>query len=158
MHLSCILTTAIWTLLIHQVPVTALVGSDAALTGVMSLEFLHLVGADRSVIDQYRFLRGNDVSEEDDEERGFSTEDAKAFITKLVKMKTISDLWKVDDLTKLDKILDAAGDHMESKFRFAQRNKLGADDLANELKNFPELDESFRARVVELYSNYLKSG
>ncbi|POM76422.1 Secreted RxLR effector peptide protein [Phytophthora palmivora] len=70
MHLPYILITAILTLSVHQVPVIASVGSDIALTGVMSLGFLHLLGADQSDIDQFRFLRGNNIAEDDKEERG----------------------------------------------------------------------------------------
>ncbi|OWZ05455.1 RxLR effector protein [Phytophthora megakarya] len=158
MRLSCILMTAISTLFVHQVPVTASVGSDAALTGVMSLGVFHLVGADQSVIDQSRFLRRNDVSKDDEEERGFTAADAKNLVTKLFKANSFSDLEKLDDLTNLNKVSDAADDNIKSVFSFAQRNRMDADDLAIQLNKFPELDEVFKAKAVEMYSNYLRSG
>ncbi|OWZ13192.1 RxLR effector protein [Phytophthora megakarya] len=158
MRLSCILLAAIPTLSVHQVPVAASVGHDAILTGVLSLGVLHLVGADQSVVNQSRFLRGYDVSEDDEEQRGFSTADAKNLVTKLFKTNSFSDLQKMDELTTLNKLSDAADDQMASVFRFAQQNHLDADDLAKQLKNFPELDEPFRAKAVELYSNFLRAG
>ncbi|OWZ17814.1 RxLR effector protein [Phytophthora megakarya] len=153
MRLSCILMTAVSAL---QAPVTAAVGSDAVLTGVVSLGVLHLVGADQTVIDQSRFLRGNDVSKDDVEERGFSTVDAKNLVTKLFRTNSFSDLKNVDDLTTLNKISDAADDHLKSVFKFAQQKGMDADDLTKELKTFQDLNDDFITKAREMYSNYLK--
>ncbi|OWZ22381.1 RxLR effector protein [Phytophthora megakarya] len=157
MRLSYFLIATVSTLFVHQVPVGASVSNDAILAGVMSLGVLQLVGADQSVNDQSRFLRGNDVSEDDEEERGFSAADATKLATKFFRTNSFSDLQKVDELTKLNKITDAADDQVTSVFRFAQQHNMGTDDLAKHLKNFPELDDTFRAKAVEMYSNYLRS-
>ncbi|OWZ23460.1 RxLR effector protein [Phytophthora megakarya] len=156
MRLSCILMSAVSAISALQAPVTTAVGSDAVLTGIVSLGVLHLVGADQGVSDQSRFLRGNDVTEGDKEERGFSTADAKNLVTKLFRTNSFSDLKNVDDLTTLDKISGAADDHLGSVFKFAHQNGMDADDLTKELKTFQELDDDFITKAREMYSNYLK--
>ncbi|OWZ05751.1 RxLR effector protein [Phytophthora megakarya] len=156
MRQSCILMTAISALSVLQAPVTAAVGSDAVLTGIMPLRILHLVGADQGVSDQARFLRGNDVSKVDKEERGFSTADAKNLVSKLFRTNSFSDLEKVDDLTTLGKISDAADDHLASVFKFAKQKGMDPDDLTKGLKTFQELDDDFIKKAREMYSNYLK--
>ncbi|OWZ05288.1 RxLR effector protein [Phytophthora megakarya] len=158
MLLSHTLMAAISTLFVLQVPVTVSVGSDALLTGVMSLGVLQLVGADQSVIDQSRFLRGNDVAEDDEEERVFGAADAKKLVSKLFRTDSFSDLKKMSELTKLNKVADATDDHMKSVFRFVQQNHIGADDLEKQLKSFPQLDDATRAQAVEMFSNFLRSG
>ncbi|OWZ22774.1 RxLR effector protein [Phytophthora megakarya] len=163
MRLPYILMAAVLTLSIHQVPANAFVGSDVALAGVTSLGFLHLVGADQSISDQSRFLRGKNIAEGDEEERGWNFGDvveklmAKHFVNKVVKTESLSAVDKVDDLAKLDNIMDAADNHAASMFKFAHENKnMRPSDLATELKTFKELDDDFITKTVGMYTDYLK--
>nr|QMU24855.1 PaRXLR31 [Phytophthora agathidicida] len=160
MRLPCILMAAVSTLSVHQVPVTAFVGSDVALTGVMSLGFLHLVGADQRVSDQSRFLRGNNIAEGDEEERGFADVVqqlmAKNVANKMIRTNSISALEKVDDLAKLDKITAAIDDHLVSVFKFADDANMRPRDLAITLKKFPDVDDVFIKEAVQMYTNYLR--
>ncbi|OWZ00134.1 RxLR effector protein [Phytophthora megakarya] len=151
MRLLYILMAAVSTLSVHQVPVTASVGGDVALTGVMSLGFLHLVGADENVRDQSRFLRGNNLAG-DKEERGWNFVGfveklmTKIFVDKLMRTQSFSALEKVDDLAKLDKYLVGADDHLVPAFKFADDAKMGPRDMANELKKLQKRTMSLTQR------------
>ncbi|OWZ20074.1 RxLR effector protein [Phytophthora megakarya] len=162
MRLSCILLAAVSTLIVHQVPVTASVGSDALLTGVMSLEFLHIVCADNSFTDQSRFLRRNKVTEANEEERGLTFAQAikkviaENHVKTLVRNQSFSKLDKMDRLVKVDDILDAADKNMASAFQFAQSKNMGADHLMTALHGFKELDDGFINRAVAQYKTFLE--
>ncbi|OWY98950.1 RxLR effector protein [Phytophthora megakarya] len=156
MRLSCFLMTALSTLSVLQVPVTASVGSNAVHTGVMSQGALNLVGASQSVSHQTRVLRGNNIAKDVKEERGFSAAEAKNFVNKLVKTNSFSDLGKVKELTSLNLMLDDTAARMASAFKVADRKNMSPDRLKNELKTFQELDDDFITKAVEWYSDYLK--
>ncbi|OWZ06976.1 RxLR effector protein [Phytophthora megakarya] len=159
MRLSYILVAAASTLSVHQVPVTASVGNDVALTGVVSLGFMHLVGADHGIIDQSRFLRGSNIADGAKEERGFAEVVervmAKNIFRKMIRKESFSALDKVDNPAILDKISDEADDFLISMFKLADQKNMTPRDLANELKTFPDADAAIRAKAVELYTNYL---
>ncbi|KAJ8571931.1 hypothetical protein ON010_g4902 [Phytophthora cinnamomi] len=151
MHLPYILMAAVSTLSVHQVPVTASVGSDVALTGAMSLVFLHFVSADQSVSDHTRFLRCNNIDEGDEEERGFADMvEVKNFVKKMLRTNSFSDLEKAEELAKINKISDAADD------QFADNANMRPDDLAIHLKTFPEVVDDFMKQADEKYTNYLR--
>ncbi|POM79278.1 Secreted RxLR effector peptide protein [Phytophthora palmivora] len=161
MRLSYILMTAVLTLAAHQLPVTASVGHDAALTGVMSLGFLHHVGADQGVSEQSRFLRGNNIDEGDKEERGIyevvQQLMARHFVSKMLRTESFSALNKVDDLAKLKQISDATDNHLASVFKFAdETKKMSPRDLAIELKTVQGADDDIIEKAVGMYTNYLK--
>ncbi|OWZ00636.1 RxLR effector protein [Phytophthora megakarya] len=161
MRLPNTLMAAVATLFVHQVPVTVSVGSDVALTGVISIGVLHLVDADQRVGDQFRFLRGNNIAEGDKEERGWDFNEvvqrftAKKLVQKMLKTNSFSELEKVDDLARLYQISDAADDQMVTIFKFADQNSLRPPDLAKELRNFAELDDDFIKMAVTKYTSYL---
>ncbi|POM77417.1 Secreted RxLR effector peptide protein [Phytophthora palmivora] len=157
-----ILVAAVLTLSVHQVPVTASVGSDVALTGVMSLGFLHLVSAHQSASDQSRFLRGNNIAKGDNEERGFADVVeklmAKNLVDKMVRTQSFSALEKVDSQAKLDKLSAAADDYLTSVFKFVhEKAKMKPEDLAIQMKTFPDVDDAFVEKAVHMYTTYLKS-
>ncbi|OWZ06590.1 RxLR effector protein [Phytophthora megakarya] len=162
MRVAYILMTAVSTLFAYRVPVTAAVGSDVALTGVMSLGVLHLVGADQSVSNQSRFLRGINFNEGNKEERWWTFGQvveklmAKNFVEKMAKSQSFSALEKVDDLKQLKKYAAAADDYMISMFKFADDAKMSPRDMANTLKDVPQAGDVIAAKTVELYTKYLK--
>ncbi|POM75899.1 Secreted RxLR effector peptide protein [Phytophthora palmivora] len=159
MRLSFIIMTVVSALSVHQVPATASVGSGVELTGVMSLGFLHLVGADQSVSDQSRFLRGNNIAEGDEEERGFyevvQKMMAKNLVDKMVRTQSFSALEKVDDLAKLNKISAAADDYLASMFKFADDANMKPADLAIHMKGIEGADDDIIKKAVEMYTKYL---
>ncbi|POM81241.1 Secreted RxLR effector peptide protein [Phytophthora palmivora] len=161
MRVPYILVAAVLTLSVHQVPVTASVGSDVALTGVMSLGFLHLVSAHQNASDQSRFLRGNNIAKGDNEERGFAdvVENlmAKNLVDKMVRTQSFSALEKVDSQAKLDKLSAAADDYLTSVFKFVHDAKMKPEDLAIQMKTFPDVDDAFVEKAVQMYTTYLKS-
>ncbi|POM77925.1 Secreted RxLR effector peptide protein [Phytophthora palmivora] len=152
--------TAVLTLSAHQLPVIESVGSDVALTGVMSLGLLHIVGADQSVSGQSRFLRDNNIAEGDKEERGFyevvQKLMAKNLVSKMVKSESVSALDKVDDTARLSKISTASDDHLASVFKFSAAAKMSPDDLAIELKAIQGADDDIIEKAVGWYTMYLK--
>ncbi|POM76583.1 Secreted RxLR effector peptide protein [Phytophthora palmivora] len=160
MRLTYILMAAVLTLSVHQVPVTAFVGSDDAPTALVSPEFLHRVGADRSVSDQSRFLRGNNFADSDKEERAFADVVdqlmAKAFVKKIVRTESFSTLGKVNGLARLKRIEDEADNFLLSVFKFSDDAKMSPSALAKHLKTFPELDDKFKEKAVVMYADYLK--
>ncbi|KAJ8524441.1 hypothetical protein ON010_g16677 [Phytophthora cinnamomi] len=157
MRLPYILMAAVSTLFVHQVPVTASVGGDIALTGAMSLGLLHFVGADQSVSVQTRLLRGDTIDERDEEERGFPDMAAvKNFVKEMLRTESFSALEKVDDLVSLNKISAAADEHLASVFKFAHDNNMSPDDLATHLKTIPKADKAISEKAVEMYSKYLE--
>ncbi|POM61695.1 Secreted RxLR effector peptide protein [Phytophthora palmivora] len=151
MRVPCILLAAVVTLFVHQVPVIASVGSEVALTGVTSLGLLHFVGADQSVSDQSRFLRGNKI-EGDTEERGKAGE----LFSKMVKTQSYSDLENVADLVTLKEITAKVDDHLASVFKFAEGAKMKPDDLAIRLKSIEGADDDIAKKAVDMYTSYLK--
>ncbi|OWZ02771.1 RxLR effector protein [Phytophthora megakarya] len=159
MRLSYILVAAVSTLSVHQVPVSASVGNDVALSGVMSLGFMHFVGADHGIIDQSRYLRGNNIAEGAMDERSFAEVVervmAKNIFRKMIKKESFSALDKVHNPAILNKISDEADDFLITMFKLADQNNMTPRDLANQLKTFPDADAAIRAKAVELYTNYL---
>ncbi|POM73192.1 Secreted RxLR effector peptide protein [Phytophthora palmivora] len=161
MHLAKILLVAIMTLSVRQTSVTASVDSDVALTGVMSLGLLHLVGADQSVSDQSRFLRGNNIAEGDKEERGFyevvQKMMAKNLVDKMVRTEPFPALDKVKDPAMASKISAAVDDHLKSVFKYAhETKKMSPKALANELKTIQGADDDIIEKAVGMYTDYLK--
>ncbi|POM69256.1 Secreted RxLR effector peptide protein [Phytophthora palmivora] len=161
MRLPHILLAAVLTLSANQLPVTESVGSDVALTGVMSLGFFHLVCADQSVSDQSRFLRGNNIAEGDKEERGFydvvQKMMAKNIVDKVVRTESFSALDKVTDPAMVTKISTAADDHLASVFKFAdETKKMSPRDLAIEMKTIQGADDDIIQKAVEMYTAYLR--
>ncbi|POM73191.1 Secreted RxLR effector peptide protein [Phytophthora palmivora] len=153
MRLAKILLAAIMTLSVHQVSVAASVGSDVTLTGVMSLGFLHLVGADQSVSDQFRFVRGNNIAEGGKEERGF----AKDLVSKMLRTESFSSLEKVNDLVTLKTISAEVDEHLKSVFKFADEKKMNPSALATQLKTIHGADDAITKKAVDMYTSYLKS-
>ncbi|OWY94143.1 RxLR effector protein [Phytophthora megakarya] len=155
MRLSYILIAMVSTLSVYQVTVTASVGSEIALTGVMSLGFSHLAGADKCAGDQSRFLRSNNIPAGDKEERGFAEVVqqlmTKNLVSKMARTNSFSDLEKVDDLAKLDKVSAAADNHLVSP-----RKNIRPRDLVKELKTFTNVDETLKKEAVQMYTNYLR--
>ncbi|ETI41644.1 hypothetical protein F441_13095 [Phytophthora nicotianae CJ01A1] len=158
MRLGFILLVTISTLFAHRDVVTASAINNVALTGAMSLGFQHLVGADESVSDQSRFLRGNKIAENDNEERGFGevVEQmmAKNLVEKLLRTNSFSKLEKTDKLTDLNKISAAADDKMKSVFKFADDAKMRPDDLAKIGKSISGFDDALKAKALEEYTQY----
>ncbi|OWY97067.1 RxLR effector protein [Phytophthora megakarya] len=161
MRMSYVLMAIVSTLSVYQVTVTASVGSEIALTGVMSLGFSHLAAAVKGVGDQSRFLRSNNIPAGDKEERGFAEGVQqlmiKLLVNKMARTNSFSDLEKVDDLAKLDKVSAAADNHLVSLFKFVDQEKnMGPRDLAKELKTFTNVDETLKKEAVQMYTNYLR--
>ncbi|POM72586.1 Secreted RxLR effector peptide protein [Phytophthora palmivora] len=156
MRLLYILMAAVLTLSVPQTSVTASVDSDVALAGVMSLGFLHLVGAEQS-----RFLRGNDIAEDDKEERGFyevvQKMMAKHFVDKMVRTESFSAVEKVDDLVTLNKISAEVDDQLKSVFKYAhETKKMSPKALTNEMKTIQGADDDIIEKAVGMYTDYLK--
>ncbi|POM75542.1 Secreted RxLR effector peptide protein [Phytophthora palmivora] len=151
MRVPYILLAAVVTLFVHQVPVIASVGSEVALTGVTSLGLLLFVGADQSVSDQSRFLRGNQIDEGDKEERGKAGE----LFSKMLKTQSYSDLENVADLVTLKKNSAKVDGHLASVFKFAEDAKMKPDDLAIHLKSIHGADDDIAKKVVDMYTSYL---
>ncbi|ETK81691.1 hypothetical protein L915_12826, partial [Phytophthora nicotianae] len=152
MRLGFTLLVTISTLFAHRDAATAAAVNDVALTGAMSLGFLHLVGADESVSDQSRFLRGNKIAENENEERGIL--DAKSFVEKLFRTNSFSELKKIDDLTELKQISAAADGKMKSVFRFADDANMHPDDLAKIGKSISGFDDALKAKALKKYTKY----
>ncbi|OWY99860.1 RxLR effector protein [Phytophthora megakarya] len=162
MRLLYSLMVAVSILAARQAPIAASAGSDVALTGVTSLVFFILVGANQSVRYQPRFLRANNIDKGDKEERllGFAeiVEKlmAKNIVDKMMRTQSFSALEKVDDLSQLNRISDAVDDHMMKVFKFADNANMKPRDMANQLRNMPEADDAIATKTLELYTNYLK--
>ncbi|OWZ22402.1 RxLR effector protein [Phytophthora megakarya] len=152
MRMSYFLATAISTLSAHQVPVTASVGSKIALTGVMSLGFLHLVDADQSVNDQPRFLRGNNIAESDNEERGFTFGEVEKMVNQL---KNTNAFMKLKPAQK-ETLSAKADDFMVSGFKALDDLQMRPHDLDAQLRTIPEVKDALRQKAVDGYTNYLK--
>ncbi|OWZ17110.1 RxLR effector protein [Phytophthora megakarya] len=152
MRLSYFLMAAISTLSIHEDPVTASVGSEVALTGIVSLGFLHLVDADHSVSDQPRFLRGNNIAESEKEERGFTFGDIEKMVNQVKSMKTFN---KLNSVQKAKLSTDADG-FMRSAFKFVDDVNMSPHDLETQLKTMPDVSDAFRKTVVDAFTNHLK--
>ncbi|KAI9988708.1 hypothetical protein PInf_022166 [Phytophthora infestans] len=105
MRLTYVLLAAASILFARHVISTPYFANDVALTGVLSLGFIHFVGADQSVSDQSRFLRGGNIDEDDNEERNFlelvKLAMTNSFVNKMIKQESFSDLEKIDDLGEL---------------------------------------------------------
>ncbi|EEY70615.1 secreted RxLR effector peptide protein, putative [Phytophthora infestans T30-4] len=162
MRLNYVLLAAASTLLARHVTSTPYSANDVALTGVMSLGFIHFVGADQSVSDQSRFLRGGNIDEYDNEERSFVEVVKQAmiknnFVNKLMKKNSFSDIEKIDDLGKLKRISVAADDQLNSAFKLADDAKMSPDDLAKVLKEMPGADDALTGKAKEMYTEYLKT-
>ncbi|POM68263.1 Secreted RxLR effector peptide protein [Phytophthora palmivora] len=127
------------------------VGSGVALTGAMPLGFLHLVGADQSVSDQTRFLRGNNIAEGDKEERMF----AKDLVDKMVRTNSLSALEKVDDPAMIKKLLAASEDKLASVFKFLDDANMKPADLAIHMKGIEGADDDIMKKAIEMYTKYL---
>ncbi|OWY98700.1 RxLR effector protein [Phytophthora megakarya] len=159
MRLPCIVMAAVSTLSVLQVPVIASAASNIALTGVMSLGCSHLVGADQSISDQSRFLRGNNIAEGDKEERGFADVVeklmAKNLVDKMIRKNSFSALEKVDSLKKMDDILAAIDVNLASVFKAANNKKMRPEDMATELRKLPGADDALVTQAVQQYTNYL---
>ncbi|OWZ10366.1 RxLR effector protein [Phytophthora megakarya] len=163
MRLAYIVMTTILTLSVNQVLVTASVGSDVAISGVMSLGVLHHVDADRSDNDQPRYLRGNNIAEGDqEEERTFSFLEAvkqmlaQNLVAKMMRKNSFSDLDIIDNLAQLTRIEVDADKQAVKAFKLAHSGKMDPDDLAAVLKTFPDVEDDIIKKSVEMYSNYLK--
>ncbi|OWZ12078.1 RxLR effector protein [Phytophthora megakarya] len=160
MRLVYNIMTAVFLLSVHQVPVTASVGSDIALTGVMSLGFWHLVDAGQKETDHARFLRRNHNIEGEKEDRGFAdvVEQlmAKILVNKMVRTNSFSALEKVDDLGTLRKISDEAHHHMTSAFKAADQKKMSPRDLAIEMEKISGADNAIIVKAIKKYTMYLR--
>ncbi|KAF1785530.1 hypothetical protein GQ600_22799 [Phytophthora cactorum] len=124
MRLTYIVMAAASILSAHHDTVTASAANDVALTGVVSLGFLHHVSADQRIGNQSRFLRGNKIAEGDNEERGF------ADVVEQLMAKTLS----------------TTHDYMMVVFKYARDNKMRPEDLNKILKELPEADDAIRLR------------
>ncbi|KAF1786249.1 hypothetical protein GQ600_5014 [Phytophthora cactorum] len=112
MRPSYIVVAAASILSAHHDTLTASAANDVALTGVVSLGFLQLVGADQRISDEPRFLRGNKIAEGDNEERRFA-ENSKDLVNKLLKTNSFSALKNTDSLVVLKKAEALSDDHMK---------------------------------------------
>ncbi|OWZ19966.1 RxLR effector protein [Phytophthora megakarya] len=163
MRLVYILLAVVSTLCVYQVPVAASVGNEAALTGVMSLGFLHLIGADQSVSDQSRFLRSNLNTEGSKEERGlydlFQIWLTKRLVDKMAKDKDSSLLgkWWVQWLVNADHAVDEADNKLAAAYKAVKDKNMKPSDLAAKLREDPTVDDETLALALGWYRNYLKS-
>ncbi|ETL32564.1 hypothetical protein L916_14892, partial [Phytophthora nicotianae] len=158
MRLSYVLVGVASILTAHHDTVAASAGNDVALSAVMSLGFLHLVGADESIGDQSRLLRGNKITDDDNEERGFAEVVermmAKNLIDKLLRTHSFSALEKTNDGAVLDKALGMADDTMKSVFKFADDAKMRPEDLAKIANNFDNFDDALKGAALKEYTKY----
>ncbi|KAG6962780.1 hypothetical protein JG688_00008441 [Phytophthora aleatoria] len=165
MRLTYIVMAAASILSAHHDTLTASAANDVALTGVMSLGFLHLVGADQRIGDQSRFLRSNKIAKGDNEERGFAEvvehvmavqAAAKGHVKKLTKTGDFSALEKSDDLLLHESIGALLDVRMKGAFKSASDKNMRPADLDDMLKELPEADDAIRAVAVKGYTDYLK--
>ncbi|ETO70288.1 hypothetical protein F444_13216 [Phytophthora nicotianae P1976] len=154
MRLGYFLLATTLTLIAHRDVVTATAINGVALTGAVSLGFMHPVGADESISDQSRFLRGNKIAENENEERGIL--DAKSFAEKLFRTNSFSELKKIDDLTDLNKISAAAGDKKNLVFNAAAggEKKMRPEDLARIGNTFDDFDDALKAKALKKYTKH----
>ncbi|ETI41613.1 hypothetical protein F441_13121 [Phytophthora nicotianae CJ01A1] len=152
MRLGFILLVTTSTLFAHGDAVTATAINNAALTGAMSLGFLQLIGADERVSDQFRFLRGSKIAENENEERGGL--DAKSFVEKLFRTNSFSELKKIDELTELKAISAAVDDKLAAVFKFADDAKMRPGDLAKIVNKFDGFDDALKTKALEEYTKY----
>ncbi|ETO70182.1 hypothetical protein F444_13313 [Phytophthora nicotianae P1976] len=154
MRLSYILVVAASILSAHH-EIVAAAGNDVALTAVMSFGFLYLADADQSISHQSRFLRGDKITEDENEERVIS--EAQKLVNQLfLKTKSFSALQDIHHTdTMLDDLLVAADAKMTEVFKRAANTGMLPDDLAKILQGYEKLDDKFRALAVDQYTDYL---
>ncbi|EEY70605.1 secreted RxLR effector peptide protein, putative [Phytophthora infestans T30-4] len=161
MRLTYVLLAAASTLFARHVTSTPYFANDVALTGVLSLGFIHFVGADQSVSDQSRFLRGGSIDEDDNEEINFLELVKQAmtnnFVNKLMKKSSFSDLEKIDDFGELKRISTIIDDKLNNLFKQADDANKSPDELAKILKEMPDVDDALTAKTLEMYTDYLKA-
>ncbi|EEY70613.1 secreted RxLR effector peptide protein, putative [Phytophthora infestans T30-4] len=161
MRLTYVLLAAASILFARHVISTPYFANDVALTGVLSLGFIHFVGADQSVSDQSRFLRGGNIDEDDNEERNFlelvKLAMTNSFVNKMIKQESFSDLEKIDDLGELKRISTVIENKLNNLFKQADDANKSPDDLAKILKEMPDADDALTAKTLEMYTDYLKT-
>ncbi|OWZ18674.1 RxLR effector protein [Phytophthora megakarya] len=161
MRVPYVVMAAVLAFSFHQVPVTG--GSDVALTGVISTGGMRLGGADESVSNHSRFLRGNNIANGDKEERWLGIREtfkqlmAHITVAKMLWKDSFSALDKVDDIAQLVRIEAITDKKMFSAFKTADTKKMDPHDLATELKKIPEADDDIIKLAVEGYTSYLRT-